>query len=113
MKVRLERFWWIFLRIVQGLNYVLSQTFFDKVVISILENSKKQIIMKACIKKKVIEGEKEVYEDILYNFPSFKEAQKRLLSIINNCKYPIINRSKNGFTCDKGFTTLVFKIVKK
>lgn len=69
--------------------------------------------MKACIKKTVIEGEKEVYTNILYNFPSFKEAQKRLLSIKNKCEYPIINASKNSFTCDKGFTRLVFKVEKQ
>lgn len=69
--------------------------------------------MKAKIIKTVIEEGKEVYTDTLYNFPSFKEAQKRLLSIINNCRYRITNGSKNGFTCDKGFSKLVFKIEKQ
>ena len=69
--------------------------------------------MKACIEKTVIEGEREVYTNILYNFPSFKDAQKRLLSIINKCEYRITTSSKNGFTCDKGFTKLIFKIVKQ
>lgn len=69
--------------------------------------------MKAKITKTIIQEGKEVYRDTLYNFPSFKEAQKRLLSIINNCKFRIINNSRNGFTCDKGFSQLVFKVEKQ
>lgn len=69
--------------------------------------------MKAKITKSLIEGDKEVYTDTLYNFTSFKEAQKRLLSIINNCRYRITNGSKNGFTADKGFSKLVFKVEKQ
>lgn len=69
--------------------------------------------MKACIEKTVIEGEREIYTNILYNFPSFKDAQKRLLSIMDKCEYRITTASKNGFTCDKGFTKLIFKIVKQ
>ena len=69
--------------------------------------------MKAKITKTVIEEGKEVYTNTLYNFPSFKDAQKRLLSIINKCEYRITTSSRNGFTCDKGFTKLIFKIVKQ
>lgn len=69
--------------------------------------------MKAKITKTVIEEGREAYTDTLYNFSSFKEAQKRLLSIINNCRYRITNDSKNGFTCDKGFSKLVFKVEKQ
>ena len=69
--------------------------------------------MKAKITKTVIEGEKEVYTDILYNFPSFKEAQKRLLSIKNKCVYNILDDTKSRFVCDKGFTKLEFKVERQ
>ena len=69
--------------------------------------------MKAKITKTIIQEGQEVYKDTLYNFPSFKDAQKRLLSITNNCRFRIINDSKSGFTCDKGFSQLIFKVEKQ
>jgi len=69
--------------------------------------------MKAKITRTVIEEGKEVYTDVLYVFSSSKEAQKGLVHIINKCRYRIVSKSKNGFTCDKGFSQLVFNIEKQ
>lgn len=69
--------------------------------------------MKAKITKTIIQEGQEVYIDILYNFPSFKDAQKRLLSIRNKCKYKITDNTKSCFVCDKGYTKLEFKVEKQ
>ena len=69
--------------------------------------------MKAKITKTIIQEGKEVYRDTLYNFPSFREAQKRLLAIKNKCVYNILDDNKSRFVCDKGFSQLVFKVEKQ
>ena len=69
--------------------------------------------MKAKITKTVFENGKELYKDNLYNFPSFSEAQKRLLSIKNKCVYKILDDTKSMFVCNKGFTQLEFKVERQ
>lgn len=69
--------------------------------------------MKAKITKTVFENGKAVYKDILYNFRTIKEAQKRLLSIKNKCIYNILDNNKSRFVCDKGFTQLEFKVERQ
>ena len=69
--------------------------------------------MKAKITKTVFENDKIEYVDILYNFCTIKEAQKRLLSIKNKCIYNILVDTKTRFVCDKGFTKLEFKVERQ
>ena len=69
--------------------------------------------MKAKITKTIIQEGQYIYRDNLYNFPSFKDAQKRLMLIKNKCKYKIINNNKSEFVCDKGFSKLLFKVEKQ
>lgn len=70
--------------------------------------------MKAKITKEVhsITGNVTKCES-LYNFPSFKEAQKRLQSIANLCRYPVTVISKNEFRANKYGNIYIFKVEKQ
>lgn len=71
--------------------------------------------MKAKITKTVtnINGITEKTNESLYNFPSFKEAQKRLKSIKNLCRYPIVEEGTNFFKANRYGNIYLFRIEKQ
>lgn len=72
--------------------------------------------MKAKITKSVIkinQFQEICTNDNLYNFPSFKEAQKRLQSIKNLCRYPVIEEGKKFFKANRYGEIFIFRIEKQ
>lgn len=70
--------------------------------------------MKAKITKTIIKiNATKEKGNTLYNFPSVKEAQKRLQSIKNLCKYPIIETNKNYFKANRYGDIYIFAIEKQ
>lgn len=70
--------------------------------------------MKAKITKTIfhLNGNTTVCES-LYNFPSIKDAQKRMQSIMNICRYPIVESGKNYFKANKYGDIYTFRIEKQ
>lgn len=70
--------------------------------------------MKAKITKEVHQINGKVLKcESLYNFSSFKEAQKRLQSIANLCRYPVTIVSRNEFHANKYGNIYIFKVEKQ
>lgn len=72
--------------------------------------------MKAKITKsliKVNQIQEVCTNDNLYNFPSIKEARKRLQSIKSLCRYPVIEEGKNFFKANRYGEIFIFRIEKQ
>lgn len=70
--------------------------------------------MKAKITKQIVHTDGNIsFCDSLYNFQSVTEARKRLQSIKNMCRYPIVDSGKNFFTADKYGEIYIFRVEKQ